>query len=192
MWQVIIYFLCSNLALTLLQKDPSPPNASLVRSCKNFMFGTALLRNLAPLSECMNYLIKTVDPELHGKMVELQDKMVRESAHVEAICAISPSLHCTMGVIVNRISGRHRDYNDAKGVWAVMFVVGNFKGGEAVFSMPGGKEVTTRFQSGDVILIKARDVVHEIRNYEGDLRVTLVYFTKSFIWTEYGMGEYLI
>ena len=156
-----------------------PPNTLLFRRCKNFIFRTKLLWNLAPLSECMNYLIKTVDLELHDKMVELRDKMVRDSMHVEAICAISPSLYCTMGVIVNQISGSHRDYNNTKGVWVMMFLLGNFKGSEVVFSMPGDKEVTTRFQSGDTILIKVWDVVHEIKNYESDLRVTFVYFTLS-------------
>ena len=145
-----------------------PPNTLLIRRCKNFMFRTKLLWNLALLSECINYLIKTVDLELHGKMMELRDKMVWDSTHVEAICAISPSLHCTMGVIVNQISGSHRDYNNTKGVWAMMFLLGNFKGSEVVFSMPGGKEMTTQFQSDDTILIKTWDVVHEIKNYEGD------------------------
>jgi len=147
--------------------------------------GTALLRDLAPLSECANYLIKTVDPEMHKKMEELREKMIREAAHVQSICSISPSLHTTLGIIVNRISGRHRDAADGKGVWAVMFVLGNFSGGEAVFSMESGKEVTTRFRSGDVILIKARDVWHEIKHWEGDLRVTLVYYSKEAVWTEY-------
>ena len=103
--------------------------------------------------------------------------MVWDSTHVEAICAISPSLHCTMGVIINQISGSHRDYNNTKGVWVMMFLLGNFKGSEVVFSMPGGKEVTIQFQSGDTILIKVWDVVHEIKNYE--LKVTFVYFTSS-------------
>jgi hypothetical protein len=146
-----------------------------------------LLRDLAPVSDCMNYLIKTVDPTMHSKMVELREKMVRDSAHVQAICAISPSLHSTLGIIVNRVSGRHRDSKDAQDVWGVMFVLGNFEGGEAVFSMPGGQEVTTRFRSGDVILLKARDVFHEIKNYKGDLRVTLVYYTGHAVWKEYGM-----
>jgi hypothetical protein len=53
--------------------------------------------------------------------------------------------------------------------------------------MPGGQEVTTRFRSGDVILLKARDVFHEIKNYKGDLRVTLVYYTGHAVWKEYGM-----
>lgn len=118
-------------------------------------------------------------------MAELREKMIRVSAHVQAICAISPSLHSTVGVIVNRISGRHKDYTDAKGVWAVMFVLGNFKGGEAVFSMGGGKEVTTRFRSGDAVLLKARDVLHEIKHWEGDLRVTVVYYSKEALWAEY-------
>jgi len=120
-------------------------------------------------------------------MVALREKMVRESAHVQAICAISPSLHATLGVIVNRVSGHHRDSKDAQDVWAVMFVLGNFEGGEAVFNMPGGKKVTTRFRSGDVVVLKARDVFHEIMDYEGDLRVTLVYYTRHAVWKEYGM-----
>ena len=102
---------------------------------------------------------------MHKKMVELREKMVRKSAHdVQASCAVSPSLQATSGIIVNRISGAHKDSTDAKGVWAVMFVLGTFQGGEAVFSMTGRKEVTTRFRSGDVVLLKARDMVHEIKH----------------------------
>lgn len=118
-------------------------------------------------------------------MVELQNKMIERSAHVQAICAVSPALHTTLGIIVNRLSGRHKDSTDAEGVWTVMFSFGNFKGGEVVFSMPGGKDVTTRFRSGDAILLKARDVVHEIRVWEGELRVTLVYYTQNSVWIEY-------
>ncbi len=65
--------------------------------------------------------------------------MIRVSAHVQAICAISPSLHSTLGIMVNRLSGRHQDSTDAKDVLAVMCVLGKFKGGEGVFSMADGK-----------------------------------------------------
>jgi len=147
--------------------------------------GTMLLRDLALLSECTNYLIKTVDPEMHKKMEQLQEKMIWEAAHVQSICSISPSLHTTLGIIVNRISSCHRDAADRKGVWAVMFVLGNFRGDEMVFSMESGKEVTIQFWSRDVILIKARDIWHEIKHWEGDLRVTLVYYLKEVVWTEY-------
>lgn len=118
-------------------------------------------------------------------MVELQNDMITRSAHVAAICAISPSLHTNLGIIVNRISGRHKDSTDAEGVWGVMFVFGNFKGGEAVFSMGDKNEVVTRFRTGDAILLKARHVVHEIRVWEGDLRVTIVYYTQNSVYEEY-------
>lgn len=122
---------------------------------------------------------------MHATMVELLEKMIQASAHVQAICPVNPSLHTTLGIIVNRISGRHRDSNDAKGVFGVMFVLGNFKGGGAVFSMcVMEKEVATRFRSGDAILLKARDIFHEIKVWEG---VTLVYYSKKAVWTEYGM-----
>jgi len=105
---------------------------------------------------------------------------------MQSICSISLSLHTTLGIIVNRISGHHlRDAADRKSVWVVMFVLGNFRGGEAVFSMESGKKVTTQFRSRDVILIKARDVWYEIKHWEGDLRVTLVYYLKEAVWTEY-------
>ena len=117
--------------------------------------------------------------------------MIKESAHVQAICAITPSLHITLGIIVNPRSGRHKDSTDAKGVWTVMFALGNFEGGEVVFSMNKSreKEVTTRFRSGDAVLLKARDVFHEIEHWEGDLRVTLVYYSKEYILKEYGMSD---
>lgn len=168
-----------------LQKSPSTPNLSLVQGCQRFVSGMEVLRDLAPLSECANFLIKTVDREGHEQMAELQKKMIKRSAHVEAICAVSPALHTTLGIIVNRISGRHKDSTDAEGVWGVMFVLGSFKGGEAVFSMTGKKDVTTRFRPGDAVLLKARDVVHEIRVWEGSLRVTLVYYTQNSVWIEY-------
>ena len=124
-------------------------------------------------------------------MAQLREKMIRESAHVQAICAVTPALHTTLGIIVNRISGFHKDSTDAKGVWAVMFALGYFEGGEAVFSMPSspGKEVTTRFRSGDAVLLKARDVYHEIKHWEGDLRVTMVYYSRESVWIEYGMSS---
>jgi hypothetical protein len=68
-----------------------------------------------------------------------------------------------------------------------MFALGNFTGGEIVFDN-GKKEnaVTTRFRSRDVILLKAGDVYHEVRHWEGALRVPVVYYSKKIVWEEYG------
>jgi hypothetical protein len=144
-----------------------------------------VLRALAPLSICANFLIETVDKDCHWRMGELRKQMIRRSAHVQAICAVSPALHTTLGIIVNRRSGRHKDTRDAKECWSVMFVFGNFEGGEVVLSLDGKKEVVTRFRSGDAIVLKARDLFHEIKVWEGQIRMTLVYYSHDSVWEEY-------
>lgn len=144
-----------------------------------------LLKNLAPLADCANYLIRTVDKDSYQKMVKLRNCMVNRSPHVQAICAVTPALHTTLGIIINRRSGRHKDSTDADGFWGVMFVLGDFKGGEIVFSIDGKNEITTRFASGDAILLKARHVFHEIKVWTGNIRVTLVYYTQNSVCLEY-------
>lgn len=144
-----------------------------------------LLDDLSLLSEFSNYLIKTVDEGIHKKMVRLREKMIKSTPHVKAICAVSPSLHSTIGIIVNRRSGPHKDATDAKGSWAVMFVLGKFDGGEVDMEC-SGVSITSRFSTGDVILLRARDVTHSIKEWKGSLRVTIVYYSKQSVWAEYG------
>ncbi|KAF8162382.1 hypothetical protein BJ912DRAFT_1068847 [Pholiota molesta] len=151
----------------------STPSASLVKGCAAFVDGLDLLKKLAPLSTCANYLIETVDKDCHWKMVKLRKQMIERSAHVQAICAVSPALHTTLGIILNRRSGRHKDTRDAKECWSVMFVFGNFTGGEIILSLDGKEEVVTRFRSGDAIVLKARTLFHEIKTWGGELRLTL-------------------
>lgn len=108
--------------------------------------------------------------------------MTKTSPHVKAICAVDKSLHTSLEIIVNRRSGYHRDKTDIKDGWAVMFVFGLFSGGRMEFK---DQRVTTRFSSGDPILLKAREVNHAVQEWSGKVRVTLVYFTKESVWKEY-------
>lgn len=141
-----------------------------------------LINDLNPISSLANYLILLVDPTCHQNLVNLREKMTRSAPHVKAICAVDASLHTSLGIIANRRSGSHRDTTDMKEGWAVMFVLGSFSGGRLEFKDQG---VTASFSPGDAVLLKARDVNHAVRDWSGNIRVTLVYFTKESVWKEY-------
>ncbi len=149
---------------------------------EKFSKGMKLLQDLSSLAELSNYLIKLVDPDIHERMVLLRETMIKRSAHSMAICTVDPSLHTSLGIIVNRRSGTHRDSTDAKDSWAVMFPLGIFSGGDIEFPKLG---LTSRYRSGDVVLLRAREVEHAVKEWSGLVRVTLVYFSKESVWKEY-------
>ena len=182
-----LFFLHSRTKIILFkQNEDSTVNASLV-GCGRYKEGMKFLDEMVPLADCANLLIKTVDKKCFDKLSSLREKMIKQSPHVKSICAVTPSLHSTFGVVSNRISGRHRDSKDAAGIWAVIFVIGSFTGGEMIFSMTeeNNKDVIVPFKSGDAILLKARDVYHEVKVWDGDIRITLVYYTTNAVVEEY-------
>ena len=160
------------------------PSGSLVGSCAKFVQGMQVLDDLALLSHFANKLIKTVDIGMYQQMVDLRETMIAQSPHVKAICSVSPSLHSTVGIILNRQSGNHRDATDAQDSWAVMFVFGQFEGGEVDLAYEGNK-YSCRFSNGDAIVLRAGEVEHRIRQWQGSLRVTIVYYSKESVWVQY-------
>jgi hypothetical protein len=150
-----------------------------------FQKGVRLLKDLAPLAELANYLIKIVDPTMHDHMARLREVMTNERPEVACLCSQDPGLHLTVGLVVNRQSGSHTDSGDAMDSWAVMFSFGEFKGGDLEFEDYG---IRTRFQPGDAIVLRARELRHGIRPWEGSLRTTVVYFSNESVWKEFGFS----
>ncbi|PPQ85955.1 hypothetical protein CVT26_012662 [Gymnopilus dilepis] len=164
--------------------EPSMPSASLLGTCSKYVQGMKLLDDLSLLSHYANYLIKAVDRPMYDNMVALRERMIARSPHVKSICAVSPALHSTIGVIVNRRSGNHRDAKDAKDSWAIMFVFGSFEGGEVDLTYKTSRFVS-RFSNGDAIVLRAGQVHHCIREWKGQYRVTIVYYSNNSVWVEY-------
>lgn len=150
------------------------------------MSGTLILSQLQDISRQVNYILKVVDEGFHDKLLYLRNKLEREEPYFKCLAAVDPSLHMTVGMVVNRTSGRHKDGNDVKDGWAVTVCLGDHSEGDLEF---GEHKVRTRFKMGDVILLKARDLLHAVKPWKGSLRVTLVWYTNETIFKYYGLNN---
>ena len=119
---------------------------------------------------------------MHSALLASREELKKGYPYVRSICEVHPALHHTLGIILNRRSGIHKDSKDGS-AWAVMFVLGDFSGGEIMmskgdFSKDGeATVVTTPFQPGDAIIFDAQTTYHAIKVWHGCVRVTLVYYT---------------
>jgi hypothetical protein len=181
-----IYFLIWTIIFSSFTKmEDSYPSSSMVKSCKQFNESTELLRNLNPLTEIINCIMKEFDPEEAKELDELCDILNRENASLQAVHFISPSLHEGIAIIINcSRSGEHVDHSNTPGTWTPMIVIGSFSGGKIVLKSQG---VRLRYNTGDFIMIKGREEFHEIEEWSRMLRMFYVYFTHESIWKEAGL-----
>ena len=86
--------------------------------------------------------------------------------------------------LFNRRSGLHTDRLDPQLGWAVLFALGNFKGGYVHLPHLG---LRVRLEPGDMVLVRGRVVKHEIEDWEGGQRIGVPHFTHTSLWREFGM-----
>jgi hypothetical protein len=142
-----------------------------------------LLRGLNPLTSIINCVMENLD-EKENKELEKLCEILAKKASFSALHSISPSLHEGVGVVYNRRSGKHNDRLNTPDTWTPMCVLGWFKGGELFLENLGLK---IRFQPGDLIVIKGKEEIHEVKEWAGKLRITVVYFTHLSVWKEAGL-----
>jgi hypothetical protein len=162
----------------------SHPSVSMLKSCKQYKEATTLLRKLNPLTQIINKVLQEFDPEHAEELEELCDILKADQASFEALHSISPSLHEGIGMIINRRSGGHVDSLNTPDTWTPMVVIGSFSGGKMVLDNQG---VRLRYQTGDFIMIKGREQMHEVEVWSGKLRISYVYFTHHSVWKEAGL-----
>jgi hypothetical protein len=171
------------MAIIKQHKD-STVSQSMVKTSKQFHESTLLLHGLLPVTEICNSFTKTADPKGAEEMSRLVQFLSQKKPGFAALHAISPSLHEGIAVIYNRRSGGHRDGMNCRHSWTPMCVLGWFEGGSLALDELG---LTIRYQPGDFIAIKGREVMHRVEKWKGKLRISLVYYTHESLWREGGL-----
>ena len=101
--------------------------------------------------------------------LKIMCKNLEEKASFSVLHRISPSLHEAIGVIYNRRSGKHKDQFNTPHTWTPMLVLGWFKGGEIIMD---DLKLKVRYQPGDFLAIKGKEVLHSVAEWSGKLRIS--------------------
>lgn len=113
----------------------------------------------------------------------MRDKLNQDNAASKALSSIDPLLFEGRGVMYNRKTPLHQDKLDPHRGWAALLALGEFKtGGE--LSIPRLK-LKVRYLPGDLILIRGRILPHEVLDWDGKQRISIVMFTHTDMWKKY-------
>ncbi|TDL13271.1 hypothetical protein BD410DRAFT_735567, partial [Rickenella mellea] len=135
-----------------------------------------LIRDLGFISKCMNALTEAIDADFAKKLKILREKVIAASGFADALSSIDPLLMEGRCLIFNRRTTIHRDESDPPEAWALLFVVGSFKGGSMHFPELG---LRVRFLPGDVIAMRGQVLEHEVEVWGGHIRISVVHFTHA-------------
>lgn len=167
----------------------------LVPSPESFKTGGAfartaeLYRQFSLLSMKINECIKLVDPIFFDALTQLHRKATAKHASLAAWTSVDPLLLEGRELLLNRISGRHRDHQDPKLAYAGLYAAGNFKSGGSIFFPQLNLRV--RLLPGDFVLLRGRVLEHEIEAWEGGQRISIPHFTHTSLWRDCGL-EHLV
>jgi len=86
-------------------------------------------------------------------------------------------------ILINMLTTLHCDTNDLEDGWAVMIVLGVFKGGELVLPDLG---ISLPYRPGDVVFLRSKALYHFIKKFKGIERYVIVLSTPAsvFKWAE--------
>jgi hypothetical protein len=150
--------------------------ASFTATCR-------LWHELDLLSHRVNTVLKLLDPVFYAKLEKLRE-LANARPFIQALHEIDVLLLEGREFLFNRKSGLHKDSHDPQLGWAVLFALGNFKGGYVHLPHLG---LRVRLEPGDMVLIRGRVVQHEIEDWEGGQRISVPHFTHTSLWREFGM-----
>jgi hypothetical protein len=163
----------------------------LVFSPETFKTGGAftrtaeLYRKFHHLSTMINKTIQLVDPRFFNALTQLYKKATKEYAFLAAWGAVDPLLLEGREILLNRISGPHRDQQDPKLGYAGLFAAGSFTSGGSLFFSQLNLRV--RLLPGDFVLLRGRVLEHEIEAWEGGQRISIPHFTHTSLWRTFGL-----
>ena len=129
--------------------------------------------------------MEAIDPAQYQSLKELKDRAMERFPHVKAANAVDPLLQEGRAIIYNRRSGRHKDKSDPPKAWALMLVVGSFEDGDLIV---GRLRKKIRYGPGDFIAIRGRLLEHEVAEWSGNCRISIVHFTHEALWKQLGVA----
>jgi hypothetical protein len=161
------------------------PSSDILTTGTAFTTTCQLFEELNLLSHRINEAFRFLDPDFYSKLLEL-----RKRANSEPVVRALNEIDCLLlegrEFLFNRLSGPHTDSQDPQLGWAVLFALGNFKGGYVYFPTLG---LRVRLEPGDAVLIRGRVVKHGIEAWEGGQRISVPHFTHTSLWRQFGMED---
>ncbi|KDQ61846.1 hypothetical protein JAAARDRAFT_45327 [Jaapia argillacea MUCL 33604] len=142
------------------------------------------LQELSVTSSRINSLIEQVDPSYYAQLQILQSRILKKYPYARALNAIDPLLMEGRAIMFNRRTPLHADHADPHGSWAVLFVTGIFTVGYLFIPQ---LNLRLRYRPGDVVLLRGRELPHEVEAWVGGQRISIAHFTHQSVWDEHGV-----
>jgi hypothetical protein len=168
----------------IIKHEPPVMSGDVMKSAKQHRLTFELWKKLEVLSHKVNQVLRAIDPPQYDAMKELNRRAIERYPHIEAAAAIDPLLQEGRAIVFNRRSGSHKDTNDPPKAWSFMIGVGQYEGGELILERLGKK---IRYSPGDLIAFRGRLLEHEVAEWTGKCRISVVHFTHQTLWNQLGM-----
>ncbi|KDQ62458.1 hypothetical protein JAAARDRAFT_44817 [Jaapia argillacea MUCL 33604] len=164
--------------------DPSILSSDMTQTSSQFSACATLLQELSITSRRINSLIKEVDPSYYSQLEALQSQVLKKYAFAKALKAIDPLLMEGRAIMFNRKTPRHLNHADPPGSWAILFVTGVFTVGYLFIPQ---LNLRLQYRPGDVVMLRGRELAHEVEAWVGGQRISVAHFTHQSIWDEHGL-----
>ncbi|TFK78317.1 hypothetical protein K466DRAFT_507451, partial [Polyporus arcularius HHB13444] len=150
-------------------------NVKFNGSCETF-------RELSIITSYVMGAFEELDPLQHDRMRALYEWRLREVASSVAMAAVDPGMFFEgREMQFNRYSLLHFDTNDPSWAWAIIIYFGTFPTCTLKFRQLM-LQVTLR--PGDMVMMRGRDVLHEVCDWDLGERHLLVHFTHQTLWKQ--------
>lgn len=156
-----------------LAADCRVTNAKFNGSCETF-------RELSIITSYVMGAFEQLDPVQHQKMAQLYDWRLRKVASSAAMAGVDPGMFFEgREMQFNRYSLPHFDTNDPSWAWAIIIYFGTFPTCSLKFRQ---LKLKVTLRPGDMVIMRGRDVLHEVCDWLKGERHLLVHFTHHTLW----------
>lgn len=150
-------------------------NVKFNGSCETF-------RELSIITSYVMGAFEQLDPVQHDKMRQLYEWRLRKVASSVAMAAVDPGMFFEGREIqFNRYSLPHFDTSDPSWAWAIIIYFGTFPTCTLKFRQ---LKLAVTLRPGDMVIMRGRDVLHEVGDWLEGERHLLVHFTHKTLWNQ--------
>ena len=149
---------------------------------QNFNRACDVLLELSIVTRYVMAAFQQTDPEQYDRLHRVYDWRVTTIASQKAISAVDPAMWFEGRELqFNRFSLAHFDTQDPHWGWAIIIYYGTFD--SCTLEFPQLK-VKVTLRPGDMVMLRGRDVLHEVKNWVSGERHLLVHFTHKTLWDQ--------
>lgn len=147
---------------------------------QNFNRACDVLQELSIVTRYVMAAFQQADPEQYERLQKVYDWRVNEIASQKAFAAVDRAMLLEGRELqFNRFSLPHFDTLDPHWGWAIIIYYGTFDTCTLHFRQ---LKVKVTLRPGDMVMLRGRDVLHEVKNWLSGERHLLVHFTHKTLW----------